>query len=436
MQRTGVFGAILSATLLSGLWAGGLAHANGRFPETLEMSFQRGDGAHRIAVSATFGLLLSDDDGATFRWVCEDAVGYRGIWDPLFVVAPSGTLFASTPSALRISRDGGCTWNPGPGETATAWVADLFEGQDDAVWIAVANTAGGNDVYVSTDDGVTFEAQGLLAEAPTAFWRSVRVAPSDPTRVYVAGYSNSGDDPTPLLYRRDAEGWIALPFAVGTASQIRFLAVSPDDPDLVFARVDGEPTDTLLRSDDGGVSWDPVTSVDGDIQIFQIFQGGEIFLGTKYEGTQRSIDNGLTWTENSARRTTLSGRCGHVGPDGEFWVCGANWDPDRFALGKSSDRGHAYTKLMRFNEIKAALDCPDGTPQDEICEADFAGICDMFGCTGVDAALPQPDAPGPAADAPPGPGGDGGGGGCGCGVALAGVLVWPFKRRRRRRDAA
>lgn len=429
MLRSGLFATVLSAAFL----AGGLAHANGRFPEALELSFQRGADAHRIAVSVTFGLLLSDDDGATFRWVCEDAVGYRGIWDPLFIVAPTGTLFASTPSALRISRDGGCTWNPGPGETATAWVADLFEAADDSIWVAVANTAGGNDVYVSSDDGATFEPQGLLASAPTAFWKSVRVAPSDPTRVYVAGYTNVGDEPSALLYRRDPEGWTALPFSAGTASQVRFLAVSPDDPDLVFARIDGEPTDTLLRSDDGAVSWTPVTSVDGDIQTFQIFQGGEIFLGTKYEGTQRSIDNGLTFTENSERRMTLSGRCGHEGPDGQFWVCGANWDPDRFALGKSNDRGRTYTRLMRFNEIRQALDCPDGTPQDEICEGDFQGICDMFACTGADAAPLQPDAP-PLSDAAPGSGGDGGGG-CGCGVALAGVLVWPFRRRKRRGTA-
>lgn len=421
-------GAIL-AIALGLLTLGGLAQANGRFPETLDLRFQRG-GSGLIAGSATFGLLLSADQGESWKWVCEDAIGYRGIWDPQFVITAQGTIFGSTATGLRISPDGGCNWNLAPGALATAWISDLQEGPDGVVWVATANTAEGNDVYVSRDDGITFEPQGLMAAAPGAYWKSVRVAPGDPGRVYATGYTLAGDTPVPLLYRQDPEGWTAVPFSFGSESQLRLLGVSPVDPNLVFARINGDRMDTVLRSDDAGVSWTGGPEFPGDVSTFVAWPDGEVFLGSRYEGSLRSLDNGLTWTRNSERLTTPATNCGALAPNGEFWACGANWDPDRFAYGRSTDRGATWTKIMRFNEIMDPLDCPDGSSQDELCEAAFDSmVCATFNCEGVDAAPAPPDS-GPRVDGGD-PGANGGGGGCGCGVALAGLLVLPFQRRRR-----
>ena len=69
----------------------------------------------RIPTATTFGLLISDDDGDTWRWTCEKNVGFDGgNWDPVFVATRSGKMFAShvrRPSTF--STDGGCNWPRG-----------------------------------------------------------------------------------------------------------------------------------------------------------------------------------------------------------------------------------------------------------------------------------------------------------------------------------
>lgn len=403
------------------------ASANGRFPDALDLSFQRG-GAGRISGSTTFGLLFSDDLGDTWQWVCEDAVGYAGEWNPQVVITQPGTILVSTTEALRISRDGGCTFMPGPGAMATAWVADLQQGEDGSIWIASANSSGVNDVYVSRDDGVSFEPAGLAV--PSAFWLSVRTAPGDVERVYASGYDLVGGVPMPMLHRRDATGWMALPFEYEGESQLKLLGVSPSDPDLVFARIDGEPTDTVLSSSDGGISWTQGPSLLGDVVAFAAWPDGEVLIGTKYEGSHRSTDGGLTWTQVSERLKSPWLNCAAISPTGELWGCGSNWEPDRFAYGRSTDRGETWSRVMRFDEIRTALDCPDATPQDELCEPNFdSAVCTTFSCR-VDAPPRPPDAPPIDAGGPPG---REGGSGCGCGIALGAVVGFPLRWRRRAR---
>src|SRR5258706_15149126 len=60
------------------------ARANGRPPGTSSINFRPGHDAD-IAVGMTFGLLVSHDHGTTWQWMCEQAIGYGGIYDPLYV---------------------------------------------------------------------------------------------------------------------------------------------------------------------------------------------------------------------------------------------------------------------------------------------------------------------------------------------------------------
>src|SRR5689334_2335726 len=80
------------------------AHANGRPPVTNGVFFRPGDN-DTIFVRTTFGLLVSHDNGCSFRWTCEQNIGYGGMFDPKYAVAADGTLFATTFTGLRISRD-------------------------------------------------------------------------------------------------------------------------------------------------------------------------------------------------------------------------------------------------------------------------------------------------------------------------------------------
>src|SRR5678816_4665147 len=84
-----------------------VALANGRPPITNGVKFRPGDN-HSLYVATTFGLLVSHDDGCSFRWVCEQNIGYGGTFDPQYRIATDGAIFATTFTGLRVSRDGGC----------------------------------------------------------------------------------------------------------------------------------------------------------------------------------------------------------------------------------------------------------------------------------------------------------------------------------------
>src|SRR5512147_2334758 len=94
-----------------------VASANGRASATSTIHFQEG-AEQNIVAGMTFGVLLSHDGGTTWHWMCEDAVGYGGMWDPDYSYEPNGTVFATTFDGLRSMSDG-CTF------TSTAY-GNLF----------------------------------------------------------------------------------------------------------------------------------------------------------------------------------------------------------------------------------------------------------------------------------------------------------------------
>lgn len=105
MIRQLVLGSLCIGALVG---PGGDALANGRPPQTSTISFRKGM-ENQIAAGTAFGLVRSNDNGATWHWVCEDAIGYGGMYDPDYIYASTGTLFATTFDGLVVNRDG-CTF--------------------------------------------------------------------------------------------------------------------------------------------------------------------------------------------------------------------------------------------------------------------------------------------------------------------------------------
>lgn len=87
-------------------------HANGRPAATSTINFRQGNEQH-IAAGMTFGLLVSKDGGATWRWFCEDAIKYGGMYDPDYAYTPTGALFATTFDRSLVNRDG-CSFDATP----------------------------------------------------------------------------------------------------------------------------------------------------------------------------------------------------------------------------------------------------------------------------------------------------------------------------------
>lgn len=409
---------LATAALASPAWA------DGRFPESVSVTFRPGS-PRDIYLGTTFGLLVSHDDGESFYWLCEQSIGFDdGAYDPHYRVASDGTLYANTFSGLRVSRDGGCTFETAttgarkndPGRIAGKWIDAFDVGPDDAVWVGTTDAGRSNEVYRSTDGARTFRPLGL--RSTVAWWKSLVVAPTRGERAYVSSYQvpkvapDGGVVEAPVhLYRTDDAGqtWQALPvdgLRLGLNPLVLFEEVAADDPSLVFARsvrASAPNGDALYRSSNAGLDWVEVLATDEEIREVVARPDGTVWVATA-GGIYRSLDRGATFVAVPSPQA----RCLADRGDALF-ACGTNWDPDRFALGRSID-GAAWSKVHRFVEMKAPLSCPAGSVQHDTCEVvRWPIIRDTFGLPASPPVVVPPLAPES--------------GGCGCGLGEGGAAV-------------
>jgi len=450
----------ICAALLA-LLVPGTGETNGRPPVTNGI-YLRPESPSSLYVRSTFGLLVSHDDGCTFRWVCESAIGYGGEFDPKYAIAGDGTIFATTFEGLRVSRDGGCSWETAtaslpaddPGRIDDKWIDAIDISPTGEVWVATAETGQTNDVYRSKDNGVTFTPANIGSDAirMTAWWKSLRVARSEPSRIYVTGYRVAPTTQA-FLFRTSDGGatWSEVPLAktiqFGSTPIIHVAAVDPTNPDhLLLTSLGANPPegDRVYRSTDGGATFtevvattDPVTGV--------VFRGaGTVLVATVAGGTFESAAGGappyapLGQAQPNAP-DLVPPRLGCLAekPDGELVGCGANWQPDYMAVGRATSP-LGWQKLFRFVELAGTLECPAGTTTQLECDPQWPALAQQFGVSGPPAVCGGAiDLP-PAVDGPPlktDPGGC-----CSAGTsatssiisALGAVSVILLRRRRRR----
>jgi uncharacterized protein (TIGR03382 family) len=428
--------------------------ANGRPPATSSITFRRGQ-ENEIAAGLTFGLVVSRDGGQTWAWMCEDAIGYRGMYDPAYAFSTSGALFASTFNGLKVMRDG-CTFRGTP--AGATFVSTNVFGPNQTFYYTASQAAdpphgiaADFKIYRSTDDGATaLPTAGQPSATLTgtvSWWQTLDVAPLDPQRLYLSGYhympnpSGPGTIKDHLLYRSDDGGatWQKLPvtdFVVMPNSVIKIIGISKSNPDHVYARVeldDNALSDSLYRSTDKGVSWTRINRKGAGIPAFLVRSNGDLIAGTQSLGAEISRDNGDTWTplvepphmnclaENSA---------------GEIWACTQNYGytavpSDNAAIMKTTDLVN-WTKVLRYQELTDAAFCPAGTVQRETCASMWCTVCKQLGCAPSAVSNCPVEAEAPIPPIEKGGccnSGEGGTGALALGLAVGTLVLRPRRRR-------
>lgn len=400
-------GWVLAALVLRA--APALAHAG--YPDTTSVTIRR-DHPEDLFVGATFGAVVSRDSGKTWHWVCAEAMAYGG-WRPeTFLWQPDGTLLAATGADLIRSTDGGCTWQAHPYfKSRGLWPMGLASPASNParLWVSTGRSASPNGLYRSDDGGQTFIPTSLQSNTANALdnsiYTAVKVAPSDPRRLYVSASTPAGL----RLYRSDNEGdtWeeIALPFPeyqseYSRAYDLFVLRVADNDPDRLWARITWQGWTYVLESKDGGHTFQSVLHPES-----QTRDGIDEYL----IGMEVSADAKTLWAATPTRLFRV--REGDTAatllplPDGNacverqgdvLFVCGATRVHD-WALATTTDEGNTYTTLFNLPDLKAPA-CPAGTPVHDICRSrwpQFAAQPDI----GADPTLP-PEEPGPDAGTP------------------------------------
>jgi MYXO-CTERM domain-containing protein len=445
-SRPGARGLIGSARVLRALSSFGLvaavlaisqlAAANGRFPRAERLLEDPRDSSHLI-LGGTFGMLLTDDAGGTWRHVCEASFAEAGLQtDPVIALAPDGAVLAGIYASVARSASSACDFQKTLGMNNREAVPDFTLSASvpgHALGLLVKLLEDGsseNWLYGSSDGGQSWSELGEKLPSSIGTVATVEIAPSDDARVYVSGLDPDGAG---VLLRSNDGGKTFDAFAVPTdASQqeMPYIAgVDATNPDVIYLRTDEwlyDPTlqvananDALLYSDDAGAHFtellrrpgklfgfafspdntallvgygDPVESGGGrltDARALGIYraQKGSSDFEQRYTGSIGC----LTWTAQGVYACTLEAETGFS------LALAANAD---FALAKST----AFTPLLRLKDVVGPLDCPAAS-SGSICKAYWPSTCESWGRKDCEAPTKAPEQPTPRGVA---------GGGCSC----------------------
>jgi uncharacterized protein (TIGR03382 family) len=415
--------------------------ANGRPPQTSSITFRPG-AEREILAGTSFGLLFSKDNGATWRWMCEDALPYGGMYDPDYEIMNSGTLLATTFDGLKVNRDG-CVFDStvlAPAPPALKFFSVLARSSSNILYAAAADPTDAN-IYKSTTDGTSFTTitqPGMLND----WYQSLEVAPSDPNRLYVSGYrfvtGGSGTTKEFFMFTSNNAGGAWTPMSLTgittmSNSTLEIAALSRTNPLHLFARVtleDNAIADGVYESTNGGTSWTKIRSEQGSISVL-LRANGDLVLGTQTRGSFKRV-SGAPPTTFTPIANAPHINCLVENSAGEVWACTQNYGSpavptDNSGIMKTTDLV-TWTTVLRYQEIFEPVSCPASTLQYMKCDQPpsvggplgWCGLCAQLGCD------PKRVCPSGEPDAPPdaGPGSGKGKGCCDAGDGAPGVLAF------------
>lgn len=315
-----------------------------------------GEADMRSDISIGDGMYKSTDGGRTWKHlglVDTEHIG-RTLVDPknpdVVLVAALGHAYdANDERGVFRSEDGGQTWQKVLYKNDLTGAIDLAFAQGNpqvvyaALWQAERppwsqyppNEGPGGGIYQSTDEGRTWRelnGHGL----PSGELGRIGLAAASGDRVYALIDCKDGG-----LYRSDNGGtsWQRVssdPRIYSRGWYFSRVTVDPGNPDIVWV-----PNIALYRSDDGGRNFSAVKGAPGgdDYHVLWIDADhtAHMVLGSD-QGTVVTLDGGQTW---SSWYNQPTGQFYHVATDSRvpYWIYGAQQDSGTVSMPSRSDYG-------------------------------------------------------------------------------------------------
>jgi len=374
-----------------------LAHAG--LPETSNVTVRR-EHPEDLMMGATFGAVVSRDEGRSWRWICPEAMARANWRAGSFLWQSGGQMLVATGTLLLRSRDAGCSWQAHPffGE-AGLWPTHLTSHPSEPLrlWVVTGRPNTPNALYRSDDGGETFSDTGLLRTDAT--FNAVEVAPSEPRRLYVSGHTPDG----PRVFRSSDAGatWEELPPLAPELTRaygLQLMRVAENDADHLWAHISSQGSTYVLESQDGGRSFQSVLTLDEPLINAESSADGRTLWVATITRLLRSRDGAPATPLPFPEGNACVQREGDV-----LYACGSTWVHD-WALARSRDEGGTWEPLFSLPDIQGVHACPVGTPTHDVCEPRWPQLTQLLGIPvdgGGGTPEPVPDAgtPEPVPDA-------------------------------------
>ena len=389
------------------------ARADGAFPDGQSIIVPA-DRPAEIVLATNFGVLTSEDAGATWIWSCEQPANSYG---RLYQMgpAPGHRLYAVANGKLVFSDDDACGWQVGGGALGSELCEDAFVDPTDGTRVLAAGLVAGTGgtvytVFESTDGGATF-GQTLYTGASGDLVTGLEIAASDPMTIDLA--LSRGTAASPTLARSSDGGatWqlADLTAALG-AGQVRIVAIDPSDADRVWLRWLSATGDALALATQGGATVAVPLSFDsGTLTAFTRTSTGTLLVaGTVANAPAlfRSTDGGASFAALAAppHILALAERAGTI-----YAAVDTAYEP--FAEATSTDDGTTWQPGLAFVNVAAIAPCLKGVCQTDcaaraqqkqwpasVCVAEVL-VNQPTDAAVIDSGLPDAQAVGPVRDA-------------------------------------
>ncbi len=333
-----------------------------------------------LFVAANWNNMISTDGGESWR------ESIRGADITCFhdLRIFDGKVYgAAMDEGLLVSDDDGASWRQltpvkyTEGLSGHQWRVNVSAGPDGVHRVVStvspwrASAVYPNGVLVSSDGGKTFSrATGLPDFLPTGntawengFARALATDPSNPMVMYLGIDGDKGGG-----VFKSADGglsWKRLDSQPGSLRMFYGIAVDPSDSRRIYwgCCKDGGG---VWRSDDGGASWVRTSLPDEWIFNVEIAPSGTVYAGGN--GLWRSDDHGATWKKlTNVSGYTFTGIA--VDPENErrIWTSAVTWDgSSRGMILESVDGGASWTDIcgdigyrkplvLRYDPVKKNL---------------------------------------------------------------------------------
>lgn len=385
-NRRRLLGAVLIAVASL---ATGPALAHGGNPRVTSITFPPQFPDTVWALTDNQGLFARLKDG--FVWLCEDAVipnaGLRG-------VAPVGEgkdlWIVASAFGFHRTRDRGCNFEDVGGALEGHHPLGLYPHPDRPLEMLTGTQTfeRNNDVFRTTDGGETWTPSGFDVRGRI---RTLLRAEANPDVIYVGhaeGAARSEDggltwSPIPL----------GPPGGEAAPEELALLATHPADAMEVWASLQRFPDSLVIRSRDGGATWEEMFEI-ADFATGLVFDstGNQGFLVTPFDDSRRSDDGGDTWITVETPVDLLACLVREPGKD-TLWSCSNIYFGGPWVVGSSDDFGETWTaELAEFRTIESVWDCSPGDDTWDNCANLCPGVApgEPCGASGGDGGVFQP----------------------------------------------